>query len=161
MSYCKYCSLEKPSLEMYNGSRCLVCRNAYYKLSTAKRRLLEENKAKARLYSRNWKANNKDKNRELNREWQRLKYNTDSRYKAKKLHAIDTRLLNRSPWGTPAEFGAIYAEADRLTRETGIKHSVDHIIPLKHKLVSGLHVPNNLQVMTLAENISKSNSWKE
>ena len=52
---------------------------------------------------------------------------------------------------------AIYAEAKRLTEETGIPHEVDHEIPLKGRLVSGLHVLANLRVVTRAENRRKSN----
>lgn len=36
---------------------------------------------------------------------------------------------------------------------------VDHVIPLKGELVSGLHVHNNLQYLTPEENIRKSNSF--
>ena len=55
-------------------------------------------------------------------------------------------------------------EAHRLARQreksTGIKWSVDHIVPCKAKLVSGLHVWNNIQVIPLLQNIRKSFVYK-
>lgn len=60
-------------------------------------------------------------------------------------------------WANRKAMHAFYAEAKRLTDETGIPHEVDHIIPLKGERVCGLHVENNLRVTTLAINRKKRN----
>ena len=63
------------------------------------------------------------------------------------------------PWANKEKILAFYIEARRLTNETGIKHEVDHIIPSNHKLVSGLHCEQNLQVLPQTENRQKNNKF--
>jgi len=63
------------------------------------------------------------------------------------------------PWADKIAIKEMYIRARQLTAETGIKHEVDHIIPSNHELICGLHVENNLQILTETENISKSNSF--
>lgn len=72
-------------------------------------------------------------------------------------------LLQRTPgWLTSADLSTIaatYARAKALTAETGILHHVDHVLPLRGRYVSGLHVPANLAVLPAPENLKKSNLW--
>lgn len=59
------------------------------------------------------------------------------------------------PWADRATLRAVYAEAERLTKMTGVRHSVDHIYPLKGKDSCGLHLPWNLQIIPHIDNCRK------
>lgn len=57
-----------------------------------------------------------------------------------------------------AAIRVFYKEAKRLTKLTGELHVVDHIVPKMGKIVSGLHVPWNLQVIHWKPNAQKG-AW--
>lgn len=63
------------------------------------------------------------------------------------------------PWCDLGAVAAIYAEAQRITRETGELHVVDHIVPKINPIVCGLHVPWNLRVIHWRENAVKGAFW--
>lgn len=96
-----------------------------------------------------WRAKNPDKLKLATKNW-----------RTKNLHKIRAYCANRRA----KRLGAIhlghdkakdplfYAEAKRLTRETGIRHEVDHIIPLAS---GGHHHHDNLQILPRFINIAK------
>lgn len=67
------------------------------------------------------------------------------------------KLRAKPAWADFDAIEAVYVEAARLTRETGIRHEVDHIYPLQSDVVCGLHCEANLQILTKADNIRKHN----
>jgi hypothetical protein len=85
------------------------------------------------------------------------------RFPEKKIAADSARRAGaalRAPvWANEEKISEKYCEALRLQQETGIRMSVDHVIPLFGELVSGLHVPENLQVIPFVENARKSNQY--
>ena len=64
------------------------------------------------------------------------------------------------PWLTrkqKSEIRQLYQIAITMSKTTGERYVVDHIIPLRSDYVCGLHVPWNLRVITQEENLKKSN----
>jgi hypothetical protein len=62
-------------------------------------------------------------------------------------------------WANRFFISEIYHLAKLRTAVTGIKFHVDHVIPLRGSEVCGLHVENNLTVITAKRNIEKGNKF--
>lgn len=63
------------------------------------------------------------------------------------------------PWSSRNQITRVRRFARLTTVATGVQHSVDHIVPINHPLVCGLHCPENLRIVPLTENIRKGNAW--
>lgn len=61
------------------------------------------------------------------------------------------------PWVSITDFIPVCAEVI----EAGPGHELDHIVPLRHPLVCGLHVPWNVRVLLKSHNTIKGNKlWR-
>lgn len=62
-------------------------------------------------------------------------------------------------WADINAMRAIYRAAQEISLKTGVKHHVDHIVPLKSDIVCGLHSQFNLQVIPGKDNLRKHNRY--
>ena len=151
----------------------------------------EENPDKIKAIMKKYRKNNIEKERERKRKWNeenrekireqgRINYKKkSSQYKKRnseyrKRNPDKVRFWNANrkksikqatpKWLTKEHKKQIlgfYTKAQKLEEQTGIKHHVDHIMPIKNQILCGLHVPWNLQVITKEENLKKHNKILE
>jgi hypothetical protein len=109
---------------------------------------------RARANVDRWQAANKNKVAEILRRWKRRNAAHVNAENSKRKAAL---LRATSLWANQDLIRGFYVRAQQLTKETGVEHHVDHIVPLKSKLVSGLHVEFNLRVIPAIQNEAKGN----
>jgi len=121
----------------FHGAHCWACHLEHNRQVLAaagtKYRGTPQNKAKKVAASMLWRQNNRGKSNAI----------AMRRYVAK--------LQRVPPWADLTAIKQVYAKA----AQCGL--TVDHVYPLRGKLVSGLHVANNLQLLTQTENSKKGN----
>ena len=119
----------------------------------------QKNPSKVSNIRAKWSENNPEKVRESSKNWKRANSGKVAESASRRRAAEDLRMPS---WLTAAdhlEFDTVYKYCAGL-RAAGLDYHVDHIVPLRGKSVSGLHVPWNLQVIPAVENMSKGNRFQ-
>jgi hypothetical protein len=133
----------------------------------------EANKEKRKEQLKAWKAANPEKVKEQRMKSQSI--NKEAAYaRIKRYHSTEKGKLSlavhrdlyrkRVKEASLGMYDAkamtdIYRSCKLLTKTTGIKYEVDHIIPIVNDLVCGLHVSWNMRIVTAKENREKSNKF--
>lgn len=104
--------------------------------------------------SSKWYLINKEKQKEV-----KAKYLEEKRYIVYAINANRRARKKRASvlWSDKNKIKQIYLDSILISKTTGIKHHVDHIVPLKSKFVCGLHNEFNLMIITEEDNLKKGN----
>lgn len=73
----------------------------------------------------------------------------------------EQKKLATPTWANKAIIRAFYKTARDISLSTGVKHHVDHVIPLQHELVCGLHCETNMRIISATDNLTKRNIFGE
>jgi len=137
------------------NSECKLC------VTQRTRAWREANSSRFSAYKKEWREDNKDTIAFAKAEWARLNpdrvNHNNGKYRASKISAAPSWLSADQI----KQIKSVYSKARRLTKETGVRHEVDHIVPLRGEKVTGLHVPWNLQVLPMEDNRSKANTYND
>lgn len=134
----------------------------------------KDNPEKAKQKHDRWKAKNPDLPRQRAADWYQANteqhkatmaayFASEPHLRARLSSKARAQKLQRTPdWLTEDDVWLInefYQLAFLRTQLTGVAWHVDHVIPLRGRNVSGLHVPANLQVIPEAANLKKGNRY--
>lgn len=146
-SACKECRVVESRKFYKNNEEKIKERVNNYRLSN-----LESIASKKSIYSKK----NKDRVRARKVKWVNQNRDTVNNCNARR-RAI--KLLARPVWAEEDKIAVLYEKAKWLESLTGLKYHVDHIIPLNHPEICGLHVWANLQILTESDNCRKGNNF--
>jgi len=162
-SYCKTCfKAANDANYRANSEKVKRSRKARYAVNKEKTKAVNRawalaNPKNRKSYQSGWRRDNKDKTYVYGQKW---RSSNPDKVAAKSAKRRAAKLKRTPTWLTDSDWIEInwaYKIASDITRETGIEYQVDHIIPLQGEIVSGLHVPWNLQILQKSANASKGN----
>ena len=124
-------------LKTYTGKPCVICGSTERYIKGCDCKICKVKQYSKNLYNQKLMAPYRSPEK-------RLKQNAISNFKHIMPKDADRNQIKE-----------IYLKCREMTKKTGIKHEVDHIIP---RSKGGLHHQNNLQILTKKENRIKGNS---
>lgn len=147
---CSKCNIVDNIANLTSGKNiiCRVCSNA----TTISYR--EHNKEKVLETAKKYRDNNKEKVAISFKKWADKNVGYLKNKSAERRIALHRATPNYD-YGAQEELDMI-----KIYDKCPKGYHVDHIIPIKHPLVCGLHVPCNLQYLPAADNIRKSNHFE-
>jgi len=180
---CTKCKQDKPAADFYANKRmkdglntfCIECHKADNVARKAVKRATPAFHAAEIAYKKEYRSRTETVRAAYMSQWRSLRkehvltYSKSYRdtHKARYNFLCQKRkiaLLQRTPaWLTTDDLWIIeeaYTLAQLRTDVLKVKFHVDHIIPLRGKKVSGLHVPTNLRVIPARENQQKTNKFE-
>lgn len=162
---CSKCNIVKSYDNFYKhkgykdgyGSYCKLCYKAYHK------KYNKENYERKQYIKKRWEANNQEYVKKWRKEYDK-RYNKENaesinaynaRRRAERISAIPKSIREEDH----KKIYELYLDVKSCQWLSESPLEVDHIIPLKHKNVCGLHVSWNLQVLSKEENNTKKNKF--
>jgi 5-methylcytosine-specific restriction endonuclease McrA len=149
-------------------SVCLICKNKtplnlratikqkprlYCSTKCIKKAYRLNHPEKDRISKQTWLENNPTKRKDASKS-----YTQRNKTYYREYSSLRTRHMSVARLKSLTEWDEFYIrEFYDLASRRGLE--VDHIIPIKHPLVCGLHVPENLQMLTRSVNARKSNKF--
>lgn len=177
MRTCRTCNVSKPLTEYQRHSsykdnistQCKLCVSEYRKSIRASnierdrnysRKYKSKNREAVLQRSKKYAADNPEKRKATMKAYRKANPEKDAESVRRRQAAKAQRTPN---WLTEDDIWMMQ-EAYRLAEIRaimfGFSWHVDHVIPLRGRLVSGLHTPYNLQVIPAKENLSKFNRYE-
>lgn len=159
MKTCSKCNVEKDLSCFKKDQRyhlgvtgaCKECYKAYNRANKSSQKWVERNRER----SNEIKVKYARKNHEIVKLSKRKWYDANPKQRMANVRSYQARKLNALPhWLTKDQL----KEMRSFYVNCPAGYEVDHIIPLRGKNVCGLHVPSNLQYLTISENRRKSNT---
>ena len=159
---------------------CIVC------IKAKNSKFYLNNREKVKQRNLKWRAENREIDNKLAREWRKknpesykavydksnaktMGYNVEWNRQARLANPVKYRVRSTERYAQKLKRMPSYANKDvievfywvsrQMWVTMGIQYHVDHIIPLRGKIVSWLHHEWNLQVMRWWDNCKKSNTF--